>query len=175
MSYRELQPDEVPVIGRTYLVPCLELERAGIWLPVLGETHTDPPITDVPHSHYDWRFISDATVKRLQWNGFFFPDHSGDLVKIVHVNRAFEKPELRPMECVRITPPLFPAGSHIQRHLNHVCRGMKLPAGCLTCPHRGISLAGAPREMVNGKEVIVCPGHGAGWDAETGDYTPRKL
>lgn len=43
---------------------------------------------------------------------------------------------------------------------------------CRTCPHRGISLVGAP---VDERGAVVCPGHGLAWDKDTGILRPRTM
>lgn len=41
---------------------------------------------------------------------------------------------------------------------------------CGVCPHRGLSLSGAPTDE---RGAVVCMGHGLAWDPQTGRLAPR--
>lgn len=72
------------------------------------------------------------------------------------------------LKCLREMPDWYPA--HAAKWIPKLEE--KYADACLIdgkCPHKGIDLSGCP--AVNG--IVVCPGHGLLWNAETGKLVPR--
>jgi hypothetical protein len=167
-------------IGQSYSVPCVFMTSNATygtgWIPVLSPAHSDPEI-GVPGQHYhpDFRFVPQEMFDRAE--SLRGERKVGDVVWTNDSSAV----ELREMECLR-KPLIFPAqnphrkeeGARASFPLHwedmerkySVCR---INLNDPVCPHRGICLKGAP--VVDG--VIVCPGHGLGWDAQTGQNVWR--
>jgi hypothetical protein len=166
-----------PVVGRYYLVPCVQ-EMFGLWVPVIGPEHEDSAIINFPgqHFHRDLRFVSDADVKALAGHvsraPICRPEEAALIVPTMSKNQITERPVERKMLCKRRMPdfPLFVKvrlAPHwmgpLERHYAHA------NAKCGRCPHRGFNLKGLP--VKDGK--IICPGHGLQFDVNTGALVPR--
>lgn len=163
-----------PVIGRIYNVPAIEWgggvqgkEAKPYWssptLPILGGLHNDREVIgfEDDHWHVDWRFVG-AHAHALA--GSFISRHAkvikGFLTTGV-IHRVHRRCK-RPHEIFKFRPSTWMP--ELEKHYKDAV----LPK-CLKCPHRGISLVGAPIE--NGARV--CPGHGLAWNIETGKLQPR--
>jgi len=161
--------DSPPVVGRIYLVPCARLcygingfDRAA-WWPLIGPTHADGELgVHAEHRHYDPRFLTDRQLSSLMhgegapstgrgWKSVFGT--------VLSMNGAVT--ELRDVRrrCLRaLRPHPFPNALRPKIAASHVPLSM-----CLRCPHRGFNL----RQVPVRDGLIVCPGHGLVWDAET--------
>lgn len=168
--YEILQPGETPIVGNTYLVPCIH--RVDTWdcdeeiIPVIGPRHSDPqfgPMAANQHWHIDTRFQpTDAQGNDI---GQMCSRNGRTLAAIFDIpdgpfKMLTPEPELRPMRCVRQH-----TGLNVDAIKNHVnllakeryetfykayegrtCDGKK-------CPHRGV-------EMHDRKGHLECPLHG---------------
>lgn len=184
---------EPPIVGRTYIVPCVEL--AGDWWPVQGPQHADADLgVPMQHVHYDGRFMTAAqvftnlvTIRRTQrlaaqaeldagaeklgiveWlfgraHGRLPDDAAIQLVHQVVPGDAFVD---RPRRCRRSSLE-FPAGG-VQAALEPQFEG--IVTDCRTCPHRGMRIDQQPEDEEGG---VVCPGHGLRWHRPTGRLMPR--
>lgn len=139
----------------------------GEYFPTLGTAHSDPEIgADYQHVHVDWRFVSKAqlrrSIRRVVTNG-----RTEEYVSVIVIKEAYcAGNERRKMRCKRIAFE-FPMSDAVGVPLQKIYANAV--AKCDTCPHRGISLVGAP--VVSGARV--CPGHGLVWNLETGKMQPR--
>jgi hypothetical protein len=149
-----------------------------ILVPFLGGLHHDPEIEaeSEPHWHIDWRFLaspmyeefSKASIRDvLKSRGGIVP-YSQNLHLAIVINQGDFVGKLwrkalicrRPHALYNKDAPFLPWLERAHRK-KRVCENR--------CPHRQISLAGAP-ESASG--VRVCPGHGLSWDRE-GKLVPR--
>lgn len=173
-------------IGKTYFVNVVTTRKdspgLGASFPVLGDEHDDSDFIPIfpensPHWHIDWRFIPinlyPAVVKMFL--GFFgqnVRDYGYDPATpnlqlacvlpgsvIVRVGR-WPLPVFRQQLRWEALPGWLPALEAAYKD-KRVCDNV--------CPHRGISLTGAPEDE---RGVRVCPGHGLAWDKE-GCLVPR--
>ena len=155
-----------PIIGETYMVPCIwgtslkvRLTERFKWLPIIGPRHNDAEYIkfDKFHYHFDHQFLSDEDRDGL-YGLFesrpllFVAVHFDESVGIVHW----------PMICMR----------HVERYprlsfsndLDEAYCAKTVTCG--KCPHRGLPLGSLPREP--GTDIVTCPGHGLRWDLKTG-------
>lgn len=168
------------IIGKTYDVPHViwvgNVNGSGkphwvpgsLLLPILGPMHEDRELIGFPddHWHIDWRFMPESSWKSIAcWNIHRDVDTAA-AARVLSEQNTSRTIVRRRRKCIRphIT---FPSIGKWHKKLEaayseHVMK-------CLVCPHRGISLVGAP--VING--ALVCPGHGLAWDKETGIMTPR--
>jgi hypothetical protein len=192
MAPRPLRLDEIPVIGKRYLVPCLSYPHSprNPWVPVLGTRHEDADVIGFTqeHFHYDFRFISDYQVQLI---ATFSRLHS-------QLNLPLEVLLPCLMNCVTTRPgpvvsrsrlcyramPVFPShhGPNTSsplpfmekleklEELEEAYRDAKVTT-CGTCPHRGMNLNGVPADEQGRK---VCPLHGLRWNRE-GNLAPRLI
>jgi hypothetical protein len=165
------------VIGRYYEVPCLVLpfinQIAGYGpdvphIPVQLPSHHDKELgVEFEHFHIDWRFVGKASYE-ANLKGSRYP-----LMGCIVGNIDRGKLEYRRMQCKREMPS-FPATANdvfarFEAKYQKLCINPDKPV----CPHRGVDLRTAPIEIIDGKAVLICPGHGLGWDAETGVNVAR--
>jgi hypothetical protein len=166
-----------PVIGKFYLVPCVET----IWntfLPVIGSPHDDTAIIGISgeHYHFDTRFLTnsqitgitrDSSIERKNvigsvfWTKGYFSEarRSGTVYKRLKCLR-------QPFEFPLVTPDGHPI--RWIPALEAAYKDVKL-SDCLKCPHRGIPLKGLPQKG----GVVKCPGHGLAWNIKTGEMVNR--
>ena len=183
-----------PVIGRYYLVQCLQSVKPGLWLPVIGPEHEDAAIIKFPalHCHYDLRFfparllaskhlrdyteypatnplefLMSAPVLTLRGSSTW-PDSARGYYWF-HISSPV--PEWKRRKCLRETPvfPWYPSAKGWPRQLeacyaNVVLKDLDNPV----CPHRGIPLKGHGQG-----DQVVCPGHGLKWNLKTGRMVSR--
>lgn len=163
---------EPPVIGETYMVPCIwgtsyksYNPSRFKWLPILGPRHSDAEYIKFEplHYHFDHQFLTDADRDRLtclfEYRPLLFVVvHFDASVGIVHW----------PLICQR----------HVDRY-PEVSFSKELRAAysdkrvtCGKCPHRGLPLGSLPREP--GTDIVTCPGHGLRWDLKTGCMVKGK-
>ena len=153
-----------PVVGRRYRVPCVFL---GLWVPVLTPRHADPALPGgaAPHWHPDHRFLEKDVLcallsSRTRWAGTLW---DRGLVTVLPAVAA--GPRLRALPCLREQTVHFGGG------IREVVEALLPPAACLTqgrCPHRGVKRAAMVEVVEDGARVLVCPGHGARFDADSG-------
>lgn len=156
-----------PVVGTLYLVPCVPGVVAMVgydWMPVLLPAHADAEL-NVPeeHYHFDRRFMplyprgpnADEKYNRGQ---------STSVLLAAGVDVFWRR-----MRCNRRMAD-FPFNEQVVPVVEKMVAGMRLQPGCLTCPHRGVSLANLP---VDEDGCVVCPGHGLRWHLESGLLVPR--
>lgn len=158
-----------PIIGREYLVPCVERRCVwgDEWMPVIGAVHDDAEYIGVTkkHWHFDWRFCDQPSVE------------SSDLARILYSDRAVsDRVKWIQLKCLRSMPE-FPLQYTDYSGTTHQSTfAAKLEAGyanvkmkCMICPHRGLPLSGLP--VKDG--TVVCPGHGLKWRLADGAMVPR--
>ena len=186
MIHRIDQVEGLPVIGRTYLVPCVMSKLDDVWRPVIGEPHTDPVYFPAVgrHFHYDVRFC-DAWLLADMVDDHDAPGDPEDLRRllaataIVFQSSYVRDRAVRPLPCLRrmpVFPTVFyrPAGVTDPNDALPVMErdyaDARLRPGCPKCPHRGMPLNGLP---VDGQGRVVCPGHGLRFNLRTGRLSPR--
>lgn len=179
---------EPPVVGVTYLVPCIE-ER-GKHLPLLGPIHSDPDHgIDAPfdHGHIDLRYLSEQDV-RMAALGIALQDPLVQLVEVRlnltavavlaglvantpldellaslagnYVTTSRGPVELRPFRCARSVLPRGIPDPPWRAQLEAAYAGQTLsPAGL--CPHRNAHVLSQP---LGDDGLRVCPMHGLGFD-----------
>ncbi len=155
-----------PVVGETYLVPCIIPIGRVEWWPTLGGVHADPEL-GVPsdHQHYDVRFLSERQIRVLARDC-----HVPDRDALFAAGRCAVKAGYitdrlyRPKRCLRELHEQGYFGAALEARY----AGETLLDGI--CPHRGANLRSVP--VVDGCKT--CPLHGLRWDAETGVLIPRR-
>jgi hypothetical protein len=164
MPLEKIEFVKEPIVGKRYLVPCVQAMRGGLvgdyqkddWIPVIGHLHNDKKNGfDADHYHYDLRFSKNdrhGPVLNIQEGGF---RHSSFMVSLGIQHKA--------RKMVRETP-LFPNARHIPilelAHKDDIAQSVK---GIRRCPHAGFPLNAATK-LLCGK--MVCAGHGLLWDKE---------
>lgn len=142
---------EPPVVGRHYLVPCVEAadNRAGLPLghwPVIGPKHRDAGTVDFPdmHWHFDFRFLLAPQIK---WAQRFNGEPFRSVLCVTHGAKfglpGTENPGLSNLpilvsrRCNRVLPAM-PAFKFLFR----ACRASPVPT---SSPVRGTGCAGTLR------------------------------
>ena len=158
---------EPPVIGETYLVPCVwgtpnkrndpDLYK---WYPIIGPRHSDAEYIKFEplHFHFDHQFMADADRDSL--GGIFGPEEP-----LVYVLANYDQDTgivHWPLVCLRHIKK-YPSLS-FSKALNEAYEDKTVTCG--KCPHRGLPLGCLPREP--GTNIVTCPGHGLRWDLTTG-------
>ena len=183
---------KVVTVGNVYLVNVANVEArhlrpdlesfsrfngVKILVPFLGELHDDPDLEPEVgwHWHIDWRFFStpmfeafsktsaEAEVARREFKPY---DANLHLAVVIKHGYFREKPYRKALVCRRVHSLYNPKALFLP-YLEQMYQSKR--ACNNICPHRGISLVGAP-EDANG--VRVCPGHGLAWSRE-GKLVPR--
>lgn len=184
-----------PVVGRKYLVPCIELgvnrRIKEAWWPVTGPPHSDPDLgVEAMHLHYDARFLTTAAAASIM--ELFAVARKREVGRRPIVDAAYlrcvEGAELlvyvqRLMESELPEPPLrmferrcereavaFPELWFTPKFEGQFAEARVKP-DCRTCPHRGMPLASQPVDAEGG---IVCSGHGLRWHKDTGRLMPGR-
>jgi hypothetical protein len=185
-----------PVVGETYLVPCIRINHGNeIWdVPVFGTVHSDPELglaASFDHLHIDQRFVTEIYLNKFHYCGinnlFAKPEASMTSHRWLTLP-VLSGPDIRgareekPMECLReayFTPYTVNRDRSVNRwftgdSLNHFGKFEDKYANttlkaCKVCPHRGIPLGSMP--VRDG--LITCPGHGLDFDACTGKLVRR--
>lgn len=152
-----------PIVGHRYRVPCLYL---GMWVPVLTPGHADPELPGAagPHYHLDHRFLAKDMLcalltPRTRWQGTVW---ERGLLTVLPARPGLR---LRALPCLREQTVHFGGG------IREVVEALLPPAACLTegrCPHRGVKRTAMVEVVEAGARVLVCPGHGARFDADSG-------
>jgi len=196
MKIQNIEDAAEVVVGRTYLVNTVETLKGSVWgahrAPILGTLHEDRDVIGFlpDHIHVDWRFVSHAKYEHVAKNVQLQKDAQNlpgftllSLPLSVNYTLANEyrtgdkQPERRALECKRlfdVWPETVPWMADLERAYQ-AKRAMVGRNGCRDiCPHRGISLVGAPEDPgIPGSRV--CPGHGLCFDRETGVLRPRAM
>ncbi len=180
-----LAPGKRPVVGRSYLVPCVEVtgkegfsDLAPGWWPVRLPLHEDGEIIGFPFQHYhlDGRFLTKGQYAGLCHNGFERERLHGVVLRYLDGVEP-RRPELRARVMVRV-PPVFPRSlrrpyaadngkpPHWMAALEARHADTSLPPSG-RCPHRGIDLSRLPDDPGE-PGVVTCPGHGLRWHRPTG-------
>lgn len=163
---------EPPVVGKYYMVPCVEVTSgaSGLtvgWWPVTGTQHEDAEVVGFKprHWHYDFRFLTANQHKQKwlergsvltvaqDWGGGLTPV-PGIIPKTLHQKRR----------CMRAQSEFPRARAGWLKELEGAYADKRVTCG--KCPHRGLPLESLPREP--GTDNVVCPGHGLRWDLKTG-------
>lgn len=169
-------------VGQVYFVPVVRLGSRspipGVFFPVMGEAHDDADFIpvypeNVSHFHIDWRFIPDAVYPELSkimvefFGQYWQPgDKNLQLACVIPADLTAGGERRWPLPCQR-NQLQWQAVPDWLAHLEAAYKDKRVE--CNRCPHRGISLAGAPADE-NG--VRVCPGHGLRWSKD-GCLVPR--
>lgn len=155
-----------PVVGETYLVPCIIPIGRMEWWPIWHPAHSDPELgTPTEHQHYDVRFLSDRQIRVLD-RDCNFPNNE----PVVNAGRCAAKAAFitdrlyRPKRCLRELHEQESFGAVFEaRFVNAQLRDG-------ICPHRGANLNSVP--IRDG--CRTCPLHGLRWEAPTGVFAPRR-
>ncbi len=152
-----------PIVGQRYRVPCVFL---GLWVPVLTPRHADPELPGAagPHYHLDNRFMARDVLRallsqRTRVEGTLW---ERGLLTVLAGGLGLR---LRALPCLRKQTV------HPGYGFRHVVDTLLPPGACLTegrCPHRGVQRTAMAEVVRGGARVLVCPGHGARFDADTG-------
>lgn len=171
-------------VGETYLVNAVFTNPSsepwsGARIPVIGTPHSDLEVIKFPYEHWhvDWRFVSAEILERVKkWITseqllFKTPvkSYKNHHLGIPVLVRRSGQPHRIPLVYLR-NHDLFDDDVAWLADLEraHLDRRMS----CNACPHRGISLVGAPE---GDPGAVVCPGHGLQWDKQTGILRPRAM
>lgn len=189
----ELGMGEAPVVGETYLVPCmnitgikypdvfksqfLEGQSKMTHVPVIGPAHSDPDLPgaggEKEHIHLDTRFMGPEHLQTWDISeSKFHNDFGQPYIPIVpHTPDGYPETFLHPMKCYRETPDhhgTILGGEHYSV-LETEMEKHPLKLDKPVCPHRGAPLGGiAPKDG-----IIHCPLHGLGWCAKTGNLVRK--
>lgn len=189
MSAPRIEDAEEVVIGIVYDVPAVHWIPQAFrvrpsWVdvitPVFGALHEDRETIgfDEDHWHIDWRFASSQLLQRMDYEAGLDARTRTELQasKVISAKDTDGKVLRIRRRCKRqhIT---FPTTYNAAMGYERVVPWMPLlelaysesVVKCGRCPHRGMSLAGAP--VVDGARV--CPGHGLAWNVETGKLQRR--
>ncbi len=177
-------------IGKLYLVNVggidtskIEgMEKVGLSLvlPLLGDRHIDREIEkDIPeHWHVDFRFtvspMHEVICRTFESNwikshGVKPYDVNFHLAMVVNDFILADKPRRKALICQR-HHSLYNKKAAFLPKLERMYLSKRVSCG--RCPHKEISLNGAPEDKNGG---IVCPGHGLRWNKFTGALMPRRL
>lgn len=176
-----------PVIGRTYLVPHVQVWGRdwfnGQWVPVRGPVHTDPELgASKAHLHYDERFVQQAMKAELLGSGvrnlstYLLRVHTdGRTDPGATYNWTIGSMEWIPAVCRRVHGTFLKrargSSGNLRREYREWCKGYEgstlTPQG--HCPHRGFNM----NQVRPDKDGIkMCPLHGLRWCAKTGKNIP---
>lgn len=153
----------VAKVGKFYRVPTVRgrlYSTIRNW-PVMGPKHEDGEFINFPYQHYhiDWRFVPEADFRRVGYSHYGIP-----LCESARINEnGLGAPTVRLRKCQREWWPYPRVAASWLKKLEPAFAGCKLKN--MICPHRGISLVGAPQEG----DVVTCPGHGLRWNVKTGE------
>jgi hypothetical protein len=177
-------------IGQTYFVNVATTRKdsagLGASFPVLGDAHDDadfiPVFPDqVWHFHVDWRFIPTSLYAQVvkmclqvyghdaaQYReyGPFDPATPNLQLAVVLPASAIVSVQRWPLPCARQQLKWEAYPDWLPR-LEMAFKDKKVE--CNTCPHRGISLVGAPTDEHGNR---ICAGHGLKWN-RSGRLVPR--
>lgn len=180
MSTRIEDAGEI-LVGKFYDVPAVKWiackGHKPRWMPPFiplnGPEHEDSEIIGFHHRHWhiDWRFVSQKRIESASYGRAIDPLLAA-AARVINVSNTdgviyrVKRKCLRPMPLFpsQFTSPRAPWIEELETAYEHA------NAKCLKCPHRGVSLVGAP--IVNGARV--CSGHGLAWNVETGNLQRRK-
>lgn len=169
------------IVNAAYTVPNL-MPYAGALIPLLGPQHEDAEIIKFPHEHWhiDWRFVNDglrgSVLNYLRKKYVFIQrrekyERESELLGLVLTQAHMGTVHPHEMMCWRehdtwTADPSFMYALESAYADKRACKDV--------CPHRGISLKGAPGDPVL-PGLRVCPGHGLAWDIETGRLVRRAF
>jgi len=166
-----------PIVGKYYLVPCVQTFN-GLWWPIIGPKHEDAEYINFPHQHYhyDLRFFGARQLTYTQANNYKSLRDKGvryALLMIALEGKLKDGITEKRLRCKRPMPS-FPIAHPVTAQqttwfpkLEEAYKDKKLT--CLRCPHRGLPLNGLP--VKDGK--VICPGHGLQFNIETGELVSR--
>lgn len=160
--------NEIYKIGKTYDVKCVQIREFAygldggvanrayfddkLWVPVIGDMHTDVDIINFKHPHYhvDWRFVDAksyrAAIKVRNVKEFIFS------IVIVDVN--IRETQVMPRRMIRQFFN-YPSPIRFTEELEEHYKNARLKNH--RCPHQGADLRSvAP----NADGHLVCPLHG---------------
>lgn len=164
-------------IGKFYLVPCIktvppsDYGRGCGYMPIMGPEHSDGEFINFPHDHWhvDWRFASSRDFKIATRAFRGHPQCYAAVImrwaygKVGGTAMVEDSVFSKRVKCKREWPT-YPRDAAVWLpKLEQSLKGCNLKG--MVCPHRGISLEGAPREG----DVVTCPGHGLRWNVKTGE------
>jgi hypothetical protein len=189
----ELAFGEEPVVGRPYLVPCVDLSiystqdwdycgfrlafrlRMLTRIPVIGHSHKDPEFPgaggEKQHIHLDVRFMNEMELevwditKRTLTNDNFNGFPTIPIVPSFADERSLT-PTLKSRYCKRLMPNYREAaftGEYYQAFEDRF-ESSKIKLDKPICPHQGTPLGGI--SAVDG--IVSCPTHGLGFCAKSG-------
>lgn len=143
---------------------------SSLLIPILGPLHEDREIIGFPYNHWhiDWRFVPVMQWIAIKKRSLHRERNTSAASKVLSDYNTDGVIVRKKRKCLR-SHITFPDIGPWHVEIEEAYHGSVMK--CRVCPHRGISLVGAP--VVNG--AIICPGHGLAWDPETGKLKPRKL
>jgi len=163
-----------PIVGRYYLVPCVEIRLAGFgwsrgFWPVIGPEHEDAKLLNFSqrHFHVDARFLTApqlAEVSRFRHGVFSNPICTSSRIDGRRLP-GWRAPTLRKRLCQR-EQPAYPARGLPELVPELPAAFVQAKVKCGRCPHKGLPLSSLPREP--GTDIVTCPGHGLRWDLASG-------
>jgi hypothetical protein len=191
---------EPPVVGETYLVPCIDIENWDYTplknIPVMGTIHSDPELgvnADIPHIHLDQRFIDPDLINLFTYHGneselsarparnmHFVTGYSIPIVRATSIiSGIVEKPKV----CCRPTPTLGPYTVNHDGSVKRWVQGDNVDnSGVFEDKYENIKLKDCkvcPHRGIHLGSVpargglITCPGHGLDFDEQTGCVVRR--
>lgn len=161
--YKHIRDVQTPVVGETYLVPCVE--QLDDWVPILGDIHTDIELGVIKeHYHYDIRFLDDEQAWALGEYRNRLPLIQGKIHYIDTWDVFLDLPLVMLRDFLE-----FPHSKDIRwKRFHRKYKGQKVKRN--KCPHRGFDLSCVKAR--NG--VIQCPLHGLRIDEKTQKVLPKK-
>lgn len=138
-----------PVVGKYYLVPCVEISR-GVF-PIIGEPHTDIELgIEAKHFHHDLRFMPNKLLEES-----FISTMTDEERSMFTITNAPQKVFFKKMKCRRVMPVfmLVKRKEYQNLHKNYVGKSIK----CGRCPHRNMPLESLPQDEDGN---VICNGHG---------------
>ncbi len=183
------QVQGLPVVGQTYLVPCVRSLSTSIPWPVIGHAHVDPDYFPGEfggterHYHIDLRFARPGQVRCLaRWTSNLVRDPETALLAALTVvipSTSVGVIALCFRTCRR-QMPLYPkrlsnadGTTNTYRALPRMeddFAGCPVNRDCPRCPHQGTPLNGLPTD---GQGRTLCPAHGLAIDLAAGVVVRR--
>lgn len=173
-NYSIARDEPALVLDKSYNVPCLRVQDPNkVWfIPVFGLPHADGPevmqdelTSGFYHFHTDYRFFTVTELNRF--------DRQGSIL-IYYRNQGITEETARTQNITvvltwQIRPYSRKWGGHypVAKPLRQKFQDCSLK--CNRCPHQGFDLTNIEPTEVDGKKIIICPGHSLAWDYETGE------
>jgi hypothetical protein len=164
-------------VGKWYEVECVQCNFRDtgdtLFLPLMGSIHSDDEdvnnterLTNVPHLHLDMRFLNKRELKLMgfkPWNfGACFAEAGQKMLTRWERRR-----------CLRQWAIGVPENNERRQRFEQRYSKFTLDLKNPVCPHQKFNLSTVRPIIIDGRPVLICPGHQLGWCAQTGKLVPR--